>query len=106
MHPNKVMHNPVDVQSFLEASCVLGIHIGLPPIGRTPASQRRMEGFHMIGMNLFGGHRLDSVGMLWIGGLIFRPFGPALMSLRPLILQPHFDSLSQRFLWASSLASS
>ena len=44
MHPNKVMHNPVDVQSFLEASCVLGIHIGLPPIGRTPASQRRMEG--------------------------------------------------------------
>ena len=81
MHPHKIMHNPVDIQSFLEASCVFGIHIGVPPIGRTPASQRRMEGFHMIGMNLCGGHRLDSVGMLWTGGLIFRPFGTSPLSL-------------------------
>jgi len=43
--------------------------------------------------------------MLWIGGLIFRPFGPALMPLRPLILQPHFDPLSQGFLWAPPLTS-
>src|SRR5215471_14567371 len=82
MHPHKIMHNPVDIQSFLEASCVFGIHIGLPPIGRTPASQRRMEGFQMIGMNICAGHRLYSVGMLGIGGFIFRSFGPALMSLR------------------------
>jgi hypothetical protein len=66
MHPHKIMHNPVDIQSFLEASCVFGIHIGVPPIGRTPASQRRMEGFQMIGMNIFAGHRLYRVGMLWI----------------------------------------
>src|SRR5262249_28150746 len=52
MHPHKIMHDPVDIQSFLEASCIFGIHIGLPPIGRTPASQRSMEGFQMIGMNL------------------------------------------------------
>ena len=99
------MHNPVDIQSFLEASCVFGIHIGVPPIGRTPASQRRMEGFQMIGMNIFAGHRLYRVGMLWIRGLIFRPFAPALMPLRPLILQPHFDAFGQRLLWSSSLAS-
>ena len=100
------MHNPVDIQAFLESSCVFGIHIGLSPIGRTPASQRRMEGFQMIGMDIFAGHRLYRVGMLWIGGLILRPFGAALLSLRPLILQPHFDSLSQCFLGTPSLASS
>ncbi len=60
----------------------------------------------MIGMHICAGHRLYRVGMLGIGRLIFRPFGPALLSLRPLILQPHFDSLSQCFLGAPSLASS
>jgi hypothetical protein len=30
---------------------------------------------------------------------------PALMSLRPLILPPHFDPLAQRFLWAPPRAS-
>src|SRR6266446_4972113 len=70
---------PVDVQAFLEASCVLGIHIGLPPIGRTPASQRRMEGFQMIGVNLWSGNGLWGVGMFWIRRLICRPFGTSLM---------------------------
>src|SRR5438128_7361876 len=105
MHPHKIMHNPVAIPSFLQACCVLCIHIGLPPIGRTPASQRRMEGCEMISMNSFGGHRLYSVGMLWIEGLIFRPFGPALLSLRPLLLQPHFDPSAPRFLWAPPLTS-
>src|SRR5262249_18453950 len=81
MHPHKIMHDPVAIQSFLEASCVFGIPIGLPPIGRTPASQRRMEGFQMIGMNLCGGDRLYSVGMLWIRGLILGAFATALMPL-------------------------
>ena len=81
MYPHKIMHDPVDIQSFLEASCVFGIHIGLPPIGRTPASQRRMEGFQMIGMNPCGGYRLYSVGRLWIRGLILGAFATALMPL-------------------------
>ena len=79
MHPHKIMPNPVDVQAFLEVSCVLGIHIGLPPIGRTPASQRRMEGFQMIGVTRWSGHGLWGVGMFWIRRLICRPFGTSLM---------------------------
>jgi len=69
MHPHKIRHNPVDIQAFLEASCVLGIHIGVPPIGRTPASQRRMEGFQMIGVHLCGGNGLWGVGMFWYTAL-------------------------------------
>ena len=84
---------------------MLCIHIGAPAIGRTPASQRRMEGFQMIGMHLLGSHRLGSVGMLWIGRLILRPFGTSLMPLCPFGLQPYFDAFGQRLLWASSFAS-
>jgi hypothetical protein len=51
-----------------------------------------MEGFQMIGMNLCGGKRLCGVGMLWIRGLVFWPFGTALMLLRPFVLEPHFDA--------------
>ena len=105
MHPHKIMHNPVAIPSFLQACCVLGIPSGLPPLGRTPASQRRMEGCAMIRMPSLGGHRLYRVGMLWRGGVICRPFGPALMSLRPLLLQPPFDPAAPRFLWAPPLTS-
>ena len=58
----------------------------------------------MIGMNLCGGYRLCGVGMLCIRGLIFGPFGTALIPLRPFVLEPHFDAFAQRLLWASSLA--
>ena len=105
MHPHTMMHDPVDIQSFLEASCVFGIHIGVPPIGRTPASQRRMEGFQMIGMHLCGSYRLYRVGMLGIRGLIFRPFGTSPMPLGPCVLAPHFDAFGQRLLRAPPLAS-
>src|SRR5215510_10519586 len=67
MHPDKIMHNPVDLQPFLESSGVLGIHIGAAAIGSTTSPQRGMEGFQMIGMNLCSGKRLFGVGMLWIG---------------------------------------
>src|SRR4029434_2874916 len=106
MHSNKIMHNPVDIQSFLEALCVLCIHIGLPPIRRTPASQRRMEGCEMIGMNILSGHRLYRVGMLGIRSLILRPFGTSPTPLGPFVLESHFDALGQRLLWAPPLASS
>src|ERR1700756_1874799 len=92
MHADAMMHNPVHLSPFLESSCLLGIHIGTSAIGRTASSQRRMEGFQMIGMNLFGSHRLGSVGMLWTGRLIPRPFGTSLMPLCPLILQPYSHS--------------
>ena len=58
----------------------------------------------MIGMNLFDGNRLCGVGMLWIRGLVFGPFGTALMPLRPFILEPYFDAFGQRLLWSPSLA--
>ena len=64
-----------------------------------------MEGFQLIGMHLCGRHRLGSVGMLWIGRLIPRPFGTSLMPLCPLILQPYFDALGPRLPWSSSCAS-
>ena len=81
MHPHKIMHNPVDIQPFLESSCVLCIHIGTPAIGRASASQRRMASFRMIGMHLCGRSRLGGVGMLWRRRLIFRPFGTSPLSL-------------------------
>ena len=75
------MHNPVDIQPCLESSGVLCIHIGVPAIGRTPSSERGMEGFQMIGMDLCGGKRLWGVRMFWIRRLIFRPFAASLMPL-------------------------
>jgi hypothetical protein len=105
MHPDKIMHHPVDIQAFLESPRGFCVHIGSPPVGRTPASQRGVKGFQMVRVNLLRFKRLGCLRMLWIRSLIFRPFGPALMSLRPLILQPHFDPLAQRFLWPPSLAS-
>jgi hypothetical protein len=81
VHADEIMYNPVDIQPFLESSCLLGIPIGVPAIGRTPPSQRGMEGFQMIGMHLCGGNRLWGVGMLWIRCLILRPFAASLMPL-------------------------
>jgi hypothetical protein len=83
---------------------MLGIHVGAPAIGRTTSSQRRMEGFQMIGMHLFGSHRLCSVGMLWIRCVICRPFGTSPTPLGPFVLEPHFDAFGQRLLWSSSFA--
>src|SRR4030095_9553749 len=56
-------------------------------------------------MNIFGGYRLCSVGMLWIGGLIFWSFGTAFMPLRPFILEPHFHAFAQGLFRSTSLAS-
>src|SRR5262249_38527949 len=95
VHADKMMHNPVDIEPFLESSCGLGIHVGASAIGRTPSSQRCMEGFQMIGMHLCGGKRLCGVGMLWIRGWVLRPFGTALMPLRPFALEPHFEQLQR-----------
>jgi len=81
VHADEIMHNPVHISPFLEASCLLGIHIGAPAIGGTTSSERRMEGFKMIGMKVLSGHRLCGVGMLWIRCLVLRPFGPSLMPL-------------------------
>jgi hypothetical protein len=44
------------------------------------------------------------VGMLWIGRLIFGPFGPTLVPLGSFVLEPHFDAFGQRLLGASSFA--
>jgi len=89
----------------LEASCPLGRHIGVPAIGCTPSPSRGMEGFQMIGMHLCRGNRLGGVGMLWIRGLVLRPFATALMPLRPFILESYFDAFAQGLLRTSSLAS-
>src|SRR5882672_1075606 len=69
------MHNPVDIQSLLQSCLVFCIGIGASAISSTTSSQRRIEGFQMIRMNLFGRHKLCGIGMLWIGGLILWPFG-------------------------------
>ncbi len=58
----------------------------------------------MIGMNVCGSHKLRGVGMLWIGSLIFGPFGTALMPLRPFILEPYFDTFAQGLFRSSALA--
>jgi hypothetical protein len=73
MSPHKIRYNPVHIQPFLESSCLLGIPIGAPAIGRTTTSQRRMEGFQVIRMHLCGVQRRCGVGMLWTWGLIFGP---------------------------------
>ena len=98
------MHNPVDIQPFLESSCVLGIHIGASAIGSTTSPQRRMEGLKMIGMNLCGGNRWYGVGMLGIRGLVFWTFGTSLMPLRAFVLEPHFDTFAERLLGPPPLA--
>src|SRR5262245_54299291 len=104
MYPHKIMYNPVHIHPFLESSCLLVIHICVSVIGRTTTSQRRLEVFQVIRMHFFGVQRLCGVGMLWIRGLIFGPFGTALMLLRPFILEPHFDALAERLLGAPPLA--
>jgi hypothetical protein len=63
-----------------------------------------MEGFQMIGRNIGSGNRLGGVGMLWIGRLIFWPFGASLMPLCSFVLESYFDTFGQRLLWASSFA--
>jgi hypothetical protein len=63
------------------------------------SSPRRMEGFTMIGMLLFGGHRLSGVGRL----RLFGPFGTAFLPLCAIVLKPPFDTLAQGVLWVSSL---
>ena len=80
-HADDIMHHPVPISPFLEASCLLGIHISTPAIGGTASSQRRMEGFQMLGMHLLSGHRLGGVGRLWIGRLIPWSFATTLMPL-------------------------
>ena len=57
-----------------------------------------------MGMNILSGHRLGSIGMLWVRRLIFRPFGPSLVPLGAFVLEPHFDAFGQRLLGASSFA--
>jgi len=104
VHADEIMHDPVHISPFLQSSCLLRIHIGTSAIGRTAPSQRRMEGFQMIGMHIGNGHRLGRVGMLWIGRLIPGSFATALMLLRPFVLQPPFDTFGERLLWASSFA--
>ena len=98
------MHNPVDIQSLLQSCLVFCIGIGTPAIGSTTTSQRCIEGFKMIRMNIFGSNRRCGVGMLWRGGLILWSFAPALMLLRPFILEPHFHAFAQGFLGSSSFA--
>ena len=95
VHADDMMPNPIHLSPFLESFCLLGIHSGASAVGRTPASQRRMEGVQMIGMHVCGGYKLRGVGMLWRGSLIFGPFGTALMPLRPFILEPYFDACAQ-----------
>ena len=86
------MYNPVDVSPFLEPCGVFRIHVGSPAISGTTASEGGVERFKMIGMNIFGLNNLVCLRVLGARGLIFRPFGPSLMPLRPFILQPHFDT--------------
>jgi len=52
VHTDEIMYNPVHISPFLESSCCLGIPIGTSAIGRTASSQRRMEGFQMMGMHI------------------------------------------------------
>jgi hypothetical protein len=90
VHTDEIRHHPVPISPFLESSCLLGLHIGTSAIGRTASSQRRMEGFQMMGMHIGSGHRLGGVGMLWRGRLLPWSFTTALMPLRPFLLEPHF----------------
>ena len=99
------MHNPVDIQSLLESCLIFCIGICAPAISSTTPSQRCIKGFKMMRMNIFGGYRLCSVGMLWIGGLVFWSSGTAFMPLRPFILEPHFHTFAQGLFRSTSLAS-
>jgi hypothetical protein len=102
--PPTMRHHPADLQAFLEASCVLGLPMSLPPIGRTAAAPRRLEGFQMIGVHLCGGQGLWGGGRFGRRRLLCRPFGTSLMPVGSCVLAPHFDALGPRLLWSSSLA--
>src|SRR5215813_10454675 len=104
MPPDTIMPNPVDLQALLESPGRLCLHIGSPPVGRTPAAQRGVEGFQMVRVHGPGFKSLYCLRMLRIRGVIWRTFGPALMSWRPLMLQPPFAPWAPRFLWAPPLA--
>jgi len=68
-------------RKFKRLQLTFQVVIGTSAIGRTTSSQRGMEGFQMIGMNLFSSYRLCSVWMFWIRGLILGAFAAALMPL-------------------------
>jgi len=91
VNPNKIMHNPIDIQPFLKSYGVFCIHIGASAIRGTATSERRIEGFQMIRMNILGSNILYCFRMFWKGRLIFWTFAPLLMRLGPLIFQSHLD---------------
>jgi hypothetical protein len=104
VHPNKMMHNPIDSSSFLKSSCVLCRHLGSSAIRGTATSEGRLEGFKRIRMHILGGKILDGFRRFWKWRLRFWTFAPLLRRLDPLIFQSPLDPLAPRLLRASPLA--
>jgi hypothetical protein len=97
MNPDKVMDDPIDIQTLLEPFLVFGVGIGFPPIGGTASSQGGIKGFQVIGMDLGVIQRLECLGMFPIRGLVFRPLSSPPMSLGALVFEAYSNAFGQGF---------
>ncbi len=69
---------------------MLGIGVGASSIAREEASDRTVEGFEMIGVNLVRLKRLRSLGMLPERSLILGTLASSFMLLGFLVLEAYF----------------
>ena len=96
MHPHEVMQHPVGIESALESFAMLGIGIGAAAIAGKDASESRVKGFEMVGVNVRFKHVLSGLGVFLLGCLVFGTLGTFLVGLGAFVLDAHFDSLLQR----------
>ena len=104
MPADAMLPHPVHLSPVLASCCLRGLHRGTAATGRPASSQRRLEGFQMMGRPIGSGPRLGGVGMLWRGRWLWGPFGASRMPVRPWMLASPFDALGERLLWAASFA--
>jgi len=97
MGTNEIMHHPVSIESGLESGFLLGIGIGLAPKTSHASSEGTVEGFQMVGVNVWGINMLRGVRVFRLRGLIFGSFAASLVSLRAFILETHLQARFECF---------
>jgi hypothetical protein len=75
----------------LQGGFLLGIGIGLAAVTSHAPSQRTVEGFQMIGVNILVSDILGGVRVFWLWGLIFGALRPWFVALTAFVLEPNLD---------------
>jgi hypothetical protein len=97
MNPDKIMDDPIDIQTLLEPFLVFGVGIGFPPIGGTASSQGGIKGFQVIGHGS-GSYPASGVSRdVPDKGSGFRPLSSPPMSLGALVFEAYSNAFGQGF---------